>query len=469
LILQDHEKLPHHLQAGIYSAGVGKKQVRKITVASFQSIRRHASELPRVDWIIIDEADYAGAGYREFIDGVREHSPDVRVIGMTATPFLGDANRTALHLLPADKAIFSGICAEVGIGELLRARFLSPLIPYRGTNHIDVTGVAIDKRTGDFAVGALQDATDIPELNRQIATEMVGIFHDRKTVMVFATGVDHAEHMRDALRELGQSAEMVLGGTPNKERSEIIARFRAGKLKYLVGIDVLLVGFDAPAMDGIAMLRTTLSARVYVQALGRGMRISPGTGKTDCLVADWTDNAETHGPVDEIEGNPPKLKTGETPTKICDGCFSIILAGLKICPVCGYEFIFQEHDQRNFDPTTGLLISGVVKNEDGSKTYPVASVDYEIRNTVAGAPALVCNYMSEGRRSPVAVEYLNLWHHKAGVVQRDSLKWLRRLVTPGGVPGTAQEALARCNFGALKKPRSVTVRPGSPFPIRFSL
>jgi len=470
LILQDHDKLPHHLKAGIYSAGVGKKQLRKITVASFQSIRRQAAKLPRVDWIIIDEADYAGAGYREFIDTVRESNPDVRVIGMTATPFLGDANRTALHLLPADKRIFTGICAEVGIGELLRAGYLAPLTPYRGTNHIDVTGVQIDRRTGDFAAGALQDATDIPELNRRIAAEMVQIFHDRNTVMVFATGVSHAEHMRDALRELGQSAEMVLGSTPNGERDSIIKRFRAGELKYLVGIDVLLVGFDCARIDALAVLRTTLSARVYVQALGRGMRISPETGKTDCLVADWTDNAETHGPVDEVEGRPPRLKTGEAPCKHCPDCFSICLAGLRVCPTCGFEFPPPEAngDARQFDPTTGMLVSGVVKHEDGSREYPVSSVEYEIRNTKAGAPALICNYMAEGRTSPVAVEYLNLFHHKPAVAQRDSLKWIRRLHTPGPVPLTAQEALARATFGALKKPRTVTVRPGSPFPIKFS-
>ena len=129
----------------------------------------------------------------------------------------------------------------------------------------------------------------------------------------------------------------------------------------------------------------------------------------------------------------------------------------------------QRDNQQQFDPTTGLLISGVTKNEDGSKTYPVEKVEYELRTTAAGNPALVANYLSPGRRSPVATEYYNLWHHSAGAVKRDSERWLRRQRNPGGsVPLSAQEALVRAEMGALKTPKSVTVRPGSPWPIRFN-
>lgn len=467
LVIQNAGKLPEHLRVGVFSAGAGRKELRKITVAGFQTIRNHAEKLPQVGYILIDEADYAQKGYREFIDQVRKKSPDVRVLGLTATPYLGDANRTALHLLPADKQIFTGIAAEIQISELLNLGFLCPLLPYKGRTRLETEGVKVDARTGDFAVGALEAAVDTDELNTQVAQEITEIFSERKAVMVFATGVSHARHLRDALKKLGDTAECVLGDTPKAERDKIIRDFREGRLKYIVGVDVLLVGFDAPIMDGIAFLRPTLSARVYVQALGRGMRIHPD--KVDCLVADFTDNTENHGPIDEIEGRPPKLKTGDAPVKMCDNCFSIVLAGLKKCPICGVEFEFKEHEREHmFDATTGLLISGVTKNEDGSKTYPVEKVEYEIRVTASGSPALVANYLAPGRRSPVATTYYNLWHHSAGAVKRDSAAWLRRQRNPGGsVPLSAQEALVRAEMGALKIPRTVTVRPGSPFPIRF--
>ena len=469
LVEQNHAKLPHHLKAGIYSASLGKKQLNPITIAGFQSIRNQTAKLPRVSYILIDEAHYAAKGYREFIETLKERSPNLRVIGLTATPFDGSANRTALHLLPADKAIFTGVAAEVGVGELLRDKYLTKLTPYRGKTQLSTAGVGIDNRQGDFAIGQLQAAVDLDDTNRKVAEEITDIFSERNAVMVFCTGVEHCLHVAEQLRLLGGEAECVLGSTPSKERDTIIARFRAGKLKYLVACEVLLVGFDAPICDGIANLRPTKSGLIWVQLCGRGMRLFDG--KYDCLVADFTETSIELGPIDEIGGNPPRLKTGETPTKMCDDCYNIILAGLRICPVCGHEFPPGEaRPGHNFDPVTGLLVSGVVKNEDGSRTFPVSHVDYEIRNTAAGAPALVAHYMSEGRQSPVGVDWYNLWHHKPSVSQRDSTKWLRRQVNADGpIPLTAQEALARASFGALKVPRSVTVKPGSPFPIRFAM
>lgn len=468
LVAQNAAKLPAHLNAGIYSAGLGKKQIRRVTIAGFQSIRKKVASLPKVSFILIDEAQYAMTGYLEFINAVREINPELRVIGLTATPFDGSANRTALHLMPADKRIFSGIGAEVTMGELLRDGYISPLTPYQPTAKLDTTGVAVDTRTGDFAMGQLQAAVDVDALNVAIATEIEGIFRDRRAVMVFCSGVDHALHVRDCLRAVGQDAETVLGDTLLAEREATINRFKDGRLKYIVACEVLLVGFDAPICDGIANLRPSKSALVWVQLCGRGMRLSPG--KLDCLVCDFTDTSVEMGPLDEIEGNPPKLKTGECPTKICDGCFSVVLAGLRKCPVCGFEFeIHARDDGRVFDSATGLLISGVIKNEDGSKTYPVERVEYEIRTTAKGDPALVANYFSADRRSPVAVEYYNLWHHSVGTVRRDSERWLRRQRNAGGsVPLSAQEALARAEMGALRVPKSVSVRPGSPYPIRFS-
>lgn len=470
LVAQTAGKLPKHLDVGVYSAGLGKKELKRITVGGFQSLRKKVGVMPKVGYIMIDEADYATKGYREFIEEVKEASHGVRVIGLTATPYLGDANRTALHLLPENKRIFTGIASEIQIGELLQLGYLTPLKPYRAGTQVNTQNIKVNNRTGDFDAGAIQAAMDVDELTRRITSEVIDIFADRNAVMLFVSGVDHALHVRDALRALGQKAEMVLGDTPGAERDRLIEGFKLGHFKYIVGVDVLLVGFDAPIIDGIAVLRPTLSARVHVQLLGRGMRVYPD--KLDCLVADFVGNADFHGPIDEIEGRPPKLKTGDAPTKVCDNCFSICLAGLRLCPTCGYEFPVGEGsgDSQTFDPNTGLLISGIIKNDDGTKTYPVASVNYRIHTTKSGAPALVAEYMSDGRASPVATEYLNLWHHNTSTVQRDSMKWLRRQTHDGGsVPLTAQEAMARVSLGALRTPRSVTVKPGSPFPVRFGV
>jgi DNA repair protein RadD len=462
LVAQNHDKLPKHLRGSIFSASLGRKEMAgDVIFANIQSIQKHWHKLPRVQALLIDECHVAAKGYHEFIENVRRVSPEMRVVGLTATPFNGAG--IWLHMLEHHR-IFSGISAEVGIGELLQQGYLSPLTPYRADTRLSAEGVKVDAKTGDFAQNQLQAAVDVPELVQRCADEIRAIFLGRSSVLVFCAGVEHTRHVAAAL---GPDAAVVLGNTPMGERTRIIEAFRAGKIKYLCACEVLLVGFDAPRTDGIACLRPSQSPLVWVQLLGRGMRIHPG--KRDCLVADFCGNAEHFGPVDELEGRPPQNKNGDAPTRICDGCFSIILAALRKCPQCGHEYPIVEGDGRqNMDPETGLLISGVVKNPDGTRSYPVERVEYRAETTRSGDRALVADYFAPNRQSPVAVEFYNLFHAKKSVAQRDGSKWLRRLAVPGGIPMNVNEALTRARMGALKTPKTVTVEPGSPYPIRFS-
>ncbi len=459
LIAQNASKLPRHIKGSIFSAGLGQKDLSgQVIFAGIQSLNKHAHKLPRLHSIIIDEPQYAAAGYFDFVEDVRKYSPLVRTIGLTATPFTG--NGTWLHMLP-EKRLFTGIAAEVSIGELLQGEYLSPLTPYTASAHLTTDGARIDSRTGDYSAKDLQKLADVPDLVIKCANEIQTIFAQRNSVLVFCTGIEHTNHIAAAL---GAEAAVVTSKTPMKERDKIIADFRAGKIKYLCSCEVVLVGFDATNTDGIACLRPTKSALIWVQLLGRGMR--PHPGKIDCLVADFTDNSIEFPPVDEIEGRPPRTAQGDTPTKICDHCFSIVLAGLQVCPVCGEDFpAFASHDKQ-FDPETGLLLSGVVKNEDGTRTYPVSDVTYELRATRAGAWALVAYYHAPGRKTPVAETWYNLFHHKPSVAARDSALWLKRAIIPG-VPHNPQDALARAELGGLKTPRTVTVKPGSLFPVRL--
>ena len=75
---------------------------------------------------------------------------------------------------------------------------------------------------------------------------------------------------------------------------------------------VLTTGFNAPAVDLIAMLRPTKSAGLYVQMAGRGTRLSPG--KSNCLVLDFAGNVALHGPIDAVMPSPPGKGDGEPPS-----------------------------------------------------------------------------------------------------------------------------------------------------------
>ena len=458
LVKQNHAKLPAHLRGTIYSASVGKKDMSgQVIFANIQSIIKRWHKLPTLSAILIDECHVASKMYAEFIANVLTVSANVRIIGFTATPFNGGG--VWLHMLKEHR-IFTGTCGKVGIGELLLEGYLAPLTPYTTGTRLSTDGVRFDQRSGDFNAKDLQAAVDVPELVLRCTNEITSIFKDRKSVAVFCSGVEHAEHVALAL---GDRAVVVTGDTPKKDREHRLAEFAAGRVKYMVSVDVLTTGWDVAGIDGIACLRPSQSPLVWMQLLGRGMR--PHPGKEDCLVADFTHNAEFFGPIDEIEGRPPKNSLGDAPTRICENCYNIILAGLRICPHCGHEIEFAER-QPNLDPETGLLVSGIITDERGLRWYPIHDVTYELRTTAAGSEAVVAQYMSPGRKYPVAEDYYCLFDHRTNVSRRAMDKWLKRCLIPGA-PTNARDALARADLGGMRIPRMVALKAGSKYPVAY--
>ena len=123
---------------------------------------------------------------------------------------------------------------------------------------------------------------------------------------MFCAGVEHATHVAEAIRERGVSCATIFGDTPTAERDRIIAAFKRGEIRALASMGVLTTGFNAPAVDLIAMLRPTKSAGLYVQMAGRGTRLAPG--KDNCLVLDFAGNVARHGPVDAVDAEAAEAR-----------------------------------------------------------------------------------------------------------------------------------------------------------------
>src|SRR5699024_6574729 len=130
----------------------------------------------------------------------------------------------------------------------------------------------------------------------------------------------------------------VHGETPKAERERLVASFQAGQLRWMVNVNVLSEGFDAPHIDCVAMLRPTKSPGMYYQQVGRGFRLAEG--KNDCLVLDYAGNVLEHGPVDAIKvrpariGGPSEVQTMQA--KECPGCQALLAIGHRECPECGH-------------------------------------------------------------------------------------------------------------------------------------
>jgi DNA repair protein RadD len=338
LIEQNAEKMRLHWPAapmGIYSAGIGKRDIGEpITFAGIQSVRTKAEMLGHLDLVIIDECHLVNhkeeGGYRKLLADLKAINPALRVVGLTATPYrLG-------HGLITDKpALFDALLEPVSIEELVFKGYLSTLRSKVTSAKLDTSGVK--KRGGEFIESELQAAVDTDDNNQRVVQEVIALAGDRKAWLVFCTGVQHAEHVAEVLRQHGVAAQCVTGETPKAERKRMLNDFKAGNLRALTNANVLTTGFDYPDIDLIAMLRPTMSASLYVQMAGRGMRVKSHTDH--CLVLDFAGVVEMHGPIVAVQ--PPKKGgdgDGEAPVKVCDNCDELVHISAKECPACGHPF-----------------------------------------------------------------------------------------------------------------------------------
>jgi DNA repair protein RadD len=137
--------------------------------------------------------------------------------------------------------------------------------------------------------------------------------------MFFAASVAHANEIMESLPT--SNSAMITGETDKKERERIIKSYVAGELKYLVNVAVLTTGFDAPIVDTIAILRRTESPALFLQIIGRGVRLHEN--KKECLVLDYAENlgnvVSNHDPFEpiiQVKGSKP----GARYEFICPSC-----------------------------------------------------------------------------------------------------------------------------------------------------
>jgi DNA repair protein RadD len=446
LIEQNAEKLRQYwpnAPLGIYSASIGQKHLGEpITFAGIQSIGKKAADVGHVDLVIIDECHLVNhketGDYRTFLYELTLINPALRVIGLTATPFrLG-------HGYITDKpAMFDALLEPVSIEELIYKGFLATLRSKHTKEQLDVSGVK--KRGGDFIESELQAAVDVDPKNRAIVDEVIGLAEDRKAWLFFCAGVDHAYHVSMVLQEKGIAAACVTGKTPKKERERILADFKAGRLRALTNANVLTTGFDYPDIDLIAMLRPTMSAGLYVQMAGRGMRVKSHTDH--CMVLDFAGVVASHGPITAVQ--PPKAgkksdEPGEAPVKACPECHELVHPSAKECPSCGYQFpIAQKKLQLHHDDIMGL---------DGSK---MQVTDWQWRKHISrtsGKEMLAVSYYG-GISDPPIIEYLPVTHEGyAGQKARQTIFSLSSA-------SKAQISLTETDLGAMCQGLNTGVPP----------
>ena len=339
LILQNADKLRKlwpGAPLGIYSASVGKRQLGEpITYAGIGSVAKRANEIGRIDLCIIDEVHAVSTSesgiYRKLIADLMVINPDMRIVGFSASPYrLGQGLITE-----GPTAIFSEILEPVSIEELV---FKSHLVPLRSkTTKHRLESDGLHKRQGEYIAAEMEAKFNTDDHNQAVVHEIIQKAKSRAHWLIFCSGIAHSDAVSECLRASGITAESLDATHSKTERERKLKDFESGKLRALCNVGILTTGYDFPALDCIAFLRSTMSPGLYLQMAVRGMR--PNTGKTDCLVLDFAGVVSTHGPITSVQ--PPRKAgsgDGEAPVKVCEQCHELCHTSAKVCPECGHEF-----------------------------------------------------------------------------------------------------------------------------------
>ncbi|BGP42779.1 Putative ATP-dependent helicase IRC3 [Rhodotorula kratochvilovae] len=162
---------------------------------------------------------------------------------------------------------------------------------------LDLATIDVSSATGEFSTASLARAVDKREVNDLAVDAWFENAGDRRSTLVFAVNIPHVISLTNTFRERGIDARFVYEKTKQKDREEIYRAFKAGEFPVLVNCGILTEGADFPAIDCVLLARPTRSQNLFLQMLGRGLRLSPDTGKENCLVIDLIGQSADFGVV----------------------------------------------------------------------------------------------------------------------------------------------------------------------------
>lgn len=291
------------LNAGIYSASFGRKDIAHITYATIGSIKSLGAKFKSLGFtkMLIDEAHLYPREANSMLGRFLKESGITHVLGITATPVKLQTNRdkdgqnfSKLVMLTSrsKKGNFFKDIIHVGqVAEMVRLGFWSPL-QYE-TAGFDSSLLVFNSSKSEYTEKSVQRAYDANGGSEQIV-QALDRHSDRRHILVFVPSVEDAI----TLSKKYPNSAVIYGEMDKTERSQVIARFRAGEIRVIFNVRVLSTGFDYTGIDCIVLGVSTASIALYYQIIGRATRIDPE--KTDALIVDLGGNVERFGRVEDI-------------------------------------------------------------------------------------------------------------------------------------------------------------------------
>lgn len=270
--------------AGVVMAEIDQPD-RKITVATIQTLnveRRLQAILShgKIDYLVVDEAHHAVAkSYRNVYARLREANPDLKHLGVTATPIRGDGDGLI--------SVYQRESFKQGIKEGINSGYLAP-VRWLGIQ-VNISLANVASRAGDFVQKQLANVFDVDECFDLVVKSHKEYAHNRQAAC-FTTSVDGAYRLAEAFKNEGYRAEAADGTTNKKERGRILDRFARGKTQILCNVALYTEGLDVPEISCIHQVRPTQSDGLYTQIIGRALRTFPG--KKDALILDYAPKSQ---------------------------------------------------------------------------------------------------------------------------------------------------------------------------------
>jgi superfamily II DNA or RNA helicase len=296
-----------------------------VQICSIQTLGRRG--FPEVDLAVVDEVHLRFKA----IDSWMAELPAKMFVGLSATPWSrGLADHWDDLLIPTT------------IAELIEQGWLSKFRVF-APSHPDLEGVSTV--AGDYHEGQLSDRMSGKQLVADVVANWCEKGESRPT-LVFAVDRAHAGVLAAQFAEVGVATAYVDAFTPREERQKIAGDFQRGEVKVICSVGTMTTGVDLD-IRCIVMARPTRSKALFVQCMGRGLRIAPG--KENLLVFDHSDNHLRLGMVTDI--HQTKLLSGKSEEREaereareakpslpreCQACTALIPPGVRECLHCGH-------------------------------------------------------------------------------------------------------------------------------------
>lgn len=467
--------------AGIYSAGVGRRDVHApVTFCGIDSVVGKEALFGHIDFLIIDEAhrisDKDGSSYQSLIAALRRVNPKLVVIGFTATDYrLGMGRLT-------DGGLFDKVAFDLSSGEafvwLIQQGYLIKPVPKKPSVQVDSSKVSI--LAGEFNNRSAAEAFEGQHILEAAVDEIILQGAQRRAWLLFAQSIEHTELLSEMFKAKGYAIEPV--HSKRKDRDEVLAAFARGDLLGVVNKDILTTGYDNHNIDLMAILRLTNSPSLWVQMLGRGTRpaYAPGfdittqegrlaaiaaSHKQNCLVLDFAGNSERLGPINYP--SIPKRRKGQggpPPMRCCPECQTYNHISIKACEECGYAFPVETKLWKEAAAKELVLDLTQPLPPPPEKVYGIFGITQMVAAEHPGKngkpPTLKVDYFSGVRRFTT---WVCLAHPGGSYPQRRAADWWLMHGPKGSkVPVSIPEALA--GFSTLKTPKYIKVWLNTKYP-----